>query len=791
MTTSESFRKEVAEKLDVVVKSLDARASVAFPSCLSAEERKYVHHLAEQFGLRHESKGRGDARFISVSKDPGKAARRNLGARNRTAEEIPKLAWPEAALEALEDPLVKHAAEGNNAQVAASSAPLQAVSPRTIDRLLQSKLPESRLKSAEPLEPPGPPATELLSVRQALPAWQCREQLLEAVQSKQVTLVIGETGCGKSTQVPQFILEACPGANILVTQPRRISALSLAHRVAQERGETVGHVVGYSVHLEHQSSPRTRLHFCTAGVARRRILETPDLPEVTHVVMDELHERDKVTDFLLIAIRDLLARRPELRIILMSATMQHETFQKYFEGCAEVQIHGRVHPVEAIYLEDLAPKLHKLGYVEHLGPGFAAGGYGYGSWDNKGNEKSFKYQVLVGQTHHPDHLCGYGANAWESLEGRRKDEGLFLHDVLQQTKGVLYDLPIIEALLDVLQQEPKEVNGRTNGGILIFLPGWDDIDRLLKRLTKVLPSGQFRILPLHSQIRLEQQKEVFQVPPQGVRKIVLSTNIAETAITIDDIDTVIDCGRAKETSYDAFLRVPTLNTSWISKASASQRRGRAGRTKPGVCYHLYCRRRLAMLDEHRPPEMLRSALEDVCLHAKLVMTRTGQQDSLLDFLGSAPDPPEERSVRNGERLLQEIGALTCEEDSVPMVPKSLPSPSGLTALGVHLCSLPLPPQLAKTVIWANLLGVADAAIIIVSALQYREPFTSLSGDRGMSLAEANQAVRWAKWQLSPEGSDHLALLSASKGFEAARSRGGNAARQFCEAADGGSYCDAV
>eukprot|EP00435_Cladocopium_sp_Y103_P043169 s2034_g12.t1 len=289
---------EVAEKLDVVVKSSDARASVAFSSCLSAEERKYVHHLAEQFGLRHESKGRGDARFISVTKDPGKAtgrvrwlgeaARRNLGlslssrdrcARNRTAEEIPKLAWPEAALEALEHPLVEHAAEGNNAQVAASSAPLQAVSPRTIDRLLQSK--------------------------QALPAWHCREQLLEAVRSKQVTLVIGETGCGKSTQVPQFILEACPGANIVVTQPRRISALSLAHRVAQAISQgtcfkfNMPHLmfsyrVGYSVHLEHQSSLRTRLHFCTAGVVRRRVLETPDLPEVTHVVMDELHERDKV-----------------------------------------------------------------------------------------------------------------------------------------------------------------------------------------------------------------------------------------------------------------------------------------------------------------------------------------------------------------------------------------------------------------------------------------------------------------------------------------------------------------
>eukprot|EP00434_Breviolum_minutum_P014497 symbB.v1.2.012782.t1/scaffold859.1/size157342/7 len=214
--------------------------------------------------------------------------------------------------------------------------------------------------------------------------------------------------------------------------------------------------------------------------------------------------------------------------------------------CSALNFVLEVHPVEAIYLEDLAPKLHELGYVEHLGPGFAAG------WDNKGNEKSFKYQVLVGQRHHPDQLCGYGENAWEPLHGHRKDEGLFLHDVLQQTKGVQYDLLIIEALLDVLHKDPKALGpkqakdrSRGRGGILIFLPGWDDIDRLLRRLTQVLPSRHFWILPLHSQIRLEQQKEVFQVPPLGVRKVVLSTNIAETAITIDDIDTVIDCGRAK------------------------------------------------------------------------------------------------------------------------------------------------------------------------------------------------------------------------------------------------------
>ncbi|CAK9040926.1 DExH-box ATP-dependent RNA helicase DExH1 [Durusdinium trenchii] len=331
--TSESFRKEVAERLDAVVKSLEPRASVAFPSCLSAEERKYVHHLAEQFGLKHESKGRGDARFISVSKDPGKAARRNLCG----LEEVPRLSWPRAALETLEHPLVEHAAEGDNTEacggleadlwtgqalaseklegslnlVAAASAPLVAVgraesrgalglpgvfggivsvnefevvaklvSPRSIDRLLESSGASGpgEPRGPEPGGPPlGPPPTELLQIRQALPAWQCREKILQAVQQSQVTLVIGETGCGKSTQVPQFLLEALPGANIVVTQPRRISALSLAHRVAQERGETVGDVVGYSVHLEHQRSARTRLHFCTAGVFRRRVLEDPEL----------------------------------------------------------------------------------------------------------------------------------------------------------------------------------------------------------------------------------------------------------------------------------------------------------------------------------------------------------------------------------------------------------------------------------------------------------------------------------------------------------------------------------
>eukprot|EP00439_Symbiodinium_sp_Y106_P011260 s4620_g1.t1 len=289
MTTSESFRKDVAEKLDAVIKSSDGEASVSFPSCLSAEERKYIHHIAEQFGLKHESKGRGDARFICVSRDLAKARRRGLQG-GQGVDEEPLLSWPTAAWEALAHPLVAHSAKGQNTEAAESSSPLEPVSPRTIDRMLGTRPLRQPPKQALTK---GIKETSLLAIRRSLPAWTSREGLIEAASRHQVTLVVGETGCGKSTQVPQFLLEDCPDASIVVTQPRRISALSLAHRIAQEREESVGNVVGYSVHLDHQSSAQTQLLVCTAGVLRRRLLEEPRLETVTHIVLDELHERDK------------------------------------------------------------------------------------------------------------------------------------------------------------------------------------------------------------------------------------------------------------------------------------------------------------------------------------------------------------------------------------------------------------------------------------------------------------------------------------------------------------------
>jgi len=608
-----------------------------------------------------------------------------------------------------------------------------------------------------------------------------RQAVLDAVSTHQVTLLVGETGCGKSTQVPQFVLEEHADANIVVTQPRRLAALGLAHRVAAERGEEVGAAVGYAVHLERAASARTRLLFCTAGVFRRRLLTDPELASVTHLVLDELHERDKVADFLLIAVRELLTARPELRLILMSATMQHETFRRYFPGCAEVCIPGRAFPVTPYFLEDLAPWLHKRGNWRALGPGFAAGGLGYASWEDKAYEKSFKYQVLVSHADDPDGVCGFGGNAKLPLNKTRLSEGSFLHDVMQQTKGCLFDLPIVEALLAMLLNPvhlPADLRNKAElhtGGILVFLPGWDDIDRL-KRQLRVNPvlgdPTKVWVLPLHSQIRLEQQRKIFQQPPPGVRKVVLSTNIAETSITVNDITVVIDCGRVKETSYDPFLCVPTLNTSWVSRAAMTQRAGRAGRTAPGICFHLFARRRAELLDPHRPPEMLRSALEDVCIHAKLLLTRQGKPElSAGWYLQQAPDPPDEKSVENAEKLLRDIGALT-----------NSPECSGrLTALGAHLSVLPLAPQFAKIIIWANLLGVGSSALTVIGGLQYREPFVGIGdAERPMSLAEANKMVRKAKQALChPHCSDHVALLRAGEGFAEAKSQSLEVARAFC------------
>jgi len=832
--TTESFRKDVAKKLSDLQSSSDEDAKIDFPSDLTSSDRKYIHKIAESFRLHTLSSGTGDARFISVYKNPpaGQEPKRPREAAGAT----PQLSLSAAASQNLQ--IASHAQMSGGRTLLAKVRPMgrSRMMPKTAkvtaapnegdvveafwpddDMWLEatvtqvfddgsyriawamddseSDVPADYVRwpgepdegedvalefsgvdmSAEVMEAALeerralPKYSELATKREALPAFKQREQVISTVKENQVVLLSGETGCGKSTQVPQLILDAAPEAKILVMQPRRIAATTLAERIAVERCQRLGVDVGYQVPSASQSE-NARLVFCTLGVFRRRLLLDPDLVGVTHIIFDEVHERDKLADFNMIVVRDLLARRSDLRLVLMSATLQMDTFERYFEGAAKVKIPGRVYPVNELYLDEVAATLYKQQqkmFQLWLGPGILCGGIDIpagaeGDW----NERAWK-TVVFRHTKPEDResLWGLREKGLESqmlanMSRARLLDGLRKHDVLQQS-SLAFDYPIIEALILHIDRMYKDAQKdqteeKPAGTILVFLPGWGDIDTLQKRLAQNFDPKRFKILPLHSQVTPQQQQEIFEPAPSGVRKIVLTTNIAEASITVEGTEFVIDSARAKEVSYDPYLKVGTLTTSWISKASAKQRAGRAGRTQGGLCFHLFCRERYNKVDDYLPPELLRSPLEDSALTAKLMLLQMGSNEKVSDFLLKAPDPPEKLAIENSIQLLVELGALTKGEQ--------------LTALGEHLTKSPLPPRLAKTVLWAILLGCLDDALSVVAAAGgfFREPWKTA----GMEWEEAKELKRnLAK----PHNSDHGCLLNAVTGYTDASNQ-----QSFCD-----------
>ncbi|MQL71690.1 hypothetical protein Taro_003989 [Colocasia esculenta] len=498
-------------------------------------------------------------------------------------------------------------------------------------------------------------ARAMQSFREKLPAYKVKEEFLKAVADNQVLVVSGETGCGKTTQLPQFILEeeisSLRGADccIICTQPRRISAISVAARIAAERGESLGETVGYQIRLESKRSSQTRLLFCTTGVLLRRLVQEPDLGGVTHLLVDEIHERGMNEDFLIIILRDLLPQRPNLRLILMSATINADLFSKYFGGAPVIHIPGMTFPVTEVFLEDI---LEKTCYkVQSESDNF------------QGNSR------------------------------RRRRQPYSKSDPLTEMFEV-------EATIEHICRQEGD------GAILVFLTGWEEISKFLEKIkvnTLLGNSSRYLVLPLHGSMPTVNQREIFDRPPSGARKIVLATNIAESSITIDDVIYVIDCGKAKETSYDALNKLACLLPSWISKASAHQRRGRAGRVQPGVCYRLYPKILHDAMPQYQLPEILRTPLQELCLNIKSL-----QLGAVASFLEKALQPPDPLSVRNAIELLKTIGALDEQEE--------------LTPLGRHLCTLPLDPNIGKMLLMGSVFQCLDPALTIAAALAHRDPF---------------------------------------------------------------------
>ncbi|KAH9746571.1 DExH-box ATP-dependent RNA helicase DExH5 [Citrus sinensis] len=651
----------------------------------------------------------------------------------------------------------------------------------------------------------SPDGRKMLEFRRNLPAYKEKNRLLAAISQNQVVIISGETGCGKTTQVPQFILESeitsVRGAvcSIICTQPRRISAMSVSERVASERGEKLGESVGYKVRLEGMKGRDTRLLFCTTGILLRRLLVDRNLKGVTHVIVDEVHERGMN--------EDLLSRRPELRLVLMSATLDAELFSSYFGGATVINIPvklkwpsacqfqrfgfvtvvlyrlllvivplpgslfsfwtssvveylaltteeilsqhemtiidlfiistqsvmnlGFTYPVRTHFLEDI---LDMTGY--RLTP--------YNQIDDYGQEKMWKMSKQA-----PRKRKSQIASAVEDTL-----KAANFNEYSSQTRESLscwnpdcIGFNLIEYVLCYICEKERP------GAVLVFMTGWDDINSLNDKLqaNRILGDPtRVLLLTCHGSMASSEQRLIFDEPESGVRKIVLATNIAETSITINDVVFVIDCGKAKETSYDALNNTSCLLPSWISKVSAQQRRGRAGRVQPGECYRLYPRCVYDAFAEYQLPEILRTPLQSLCLQIKSLRLGT-----IAEFLSRALQSPELLAVQNAIEYLKIIGALDHNEE--------------LTVLGQYLAMLPMEPKLGKMLILGAIFNCLEPVLTIVAGLSVRDPFLAPMDKK--DLAEA------AKSQFSHDYSDHLALVRAFEGWKDAER--GLAGYEYC------------
>ncbi|KAJ3186080.1 ATPdependent RNA helicase [Gaertneriomyces sp. JEL0708] len=658
---------------------------------------------------------------------------------------------------------------------------------------------------------------KMLEERRKLPAWALREYILSAVNKHRVIVVEGETGCGKTTQVPQFILdhhiEHRNGAKckILVTQPRRISAIGVAERVACERDEQLGKSVGYQIRLETCMSEETRILFATTGILVRRLEGVAGggnghrdggpmeeglqegIEGFSHIIIDEVHERSLDSDFLLMVLRDLLATRPDVKIILMSATINAGLFQSYFETVTptpRIHIPGRTFPVEVMFLEDAVQRTaYEPSGREYTAPRL---------FSKNPNPASDDEDII------PD-----GELDLSGLQKRYKHVNNRTVETLNKMDLAVIHYPLIESLVTWIVQrlipgvEKKVVggdfvknrNGRGSGGrggklaspgqrnatmtehatrstsaamspnraILIFLPGYAEIstchDMLLRNslIRTSTKAGKF-LIPLHGNLNPSDQLKVFQRPEDGFVKIVIATNVAETSITVDDVVFVIDSGKMKETRYDPRKGMQSLEEVWVSRANALQRRGRAGRVQTGTCIHLFTSHQYEHgLSAQQLPEMQRVALDQLCLRVKILGFLDGK---IGEVLAKVIEPPTKESVDKALDTLRALGALTKGEV--------------LTPLGWHLGRLPVDVRIGKLLIYGTIFQCLDPVLTVAAAMSLKSPFYAPFDKR-------DQADRKRR-EFKICESDHLTTLNAYDSWITVRAEsagdGGRAERQW-------------
>ncbi|XP_031618969.1 probable ATP-dependent RNA helicase spindle-E [Contarinia nasturtii] len=535
----------------------------------------------------------------------------------------------------------------------------------------------------------------------ALPIYSSKRDILENVSKFQSVVIEADTGCGKSTQVPQMILDEArknqKACNIIVTQPRRIAARSIAERVAAERGWDLGTVVGYQVGLDKKFvSEDTRILFCTTGVLLEKLIQSKSLSGFTHIILDEVHERDKDMDFLFIIIRMLMAKEiTSCKVILMSATINSKMFANYFE-CYE---NGKWAPAPIVKVD-----------------------------------KKNLYKVKV---YYLDDLDGV------QVTGSLEQPGI---------SDDMYKLVLtIIRRINVVCPEPDDRSLKLSS-ILIFLPGIYEIGQMRNFLTEFAETKgdlAWKIYILHSLVSTEEQQSIFQPVEDGVRKIILSTNIAESSITVPDVKFVIDFCLMKYLHSDSTKNFTSLEMAWASRNNCRQRAGRAGRLEDGRCYRLVYRRHFERyMRESQIPELRLTPLENAILKAK-----TFEMESPHMILGQAMEDskPEVIDIANTVLSLKELGALLLTYKDEGYIPVD----GDLTFLGRVMANLPIDVRATRMIALGYCYGVLEECVIMAAGLTAKSIF-KITFER--DLSEYTRRLEWS----NGSGSDLFAILNAYK-----------------------------
>jgi ATP-dependent helicase HrpA len=517
-------------------------------------------------------------------------------------------------------------------------------------------------------------STELVTITypEDLPIAAARAEIIDAISKHRVVIVAGDTGSGKSTQLPKMCLEAGQGATRLIgcTQPRRLAATSVAQRVAEELGPVGATLVGCKIRFSDRTTAETRIKFMTDGILLAETRRDRDLAAYDTIIIDEAHERSLNIDFLLGILRRLLERRRDLKLIITSATIDTARFAAAFGGAPVITVAGRTYPVELRY-QPPETEGEEIGHVEQA----------------------------------------------------------------------------VAAVLDLHRSEQ-------GGDMLVFMPTERDIRDTVEGIEKGLGNGLDKagatVLPLFGRLSARDQQRIFG--PVNGRKIVVATNVAETSITVPGIRFVVDSGLARISVYNPRARTSKLPVRPVSRASADQRKGRCGRTGPGICVRLYSEEEYLGREEFTRPEIQRADLAEVIL--RMISLRLGDPVR-FPFL----DPPSPRAIRDGYQLLLELGAIEMEGDR---------SSARLTARGRIMAELPLDPRIARMIIEGREHQVLTEVCVIGAALSIPDP--------RVRPAEHEKEADRAHAAFAVAGSDFLSFLAI---WAAVAKLSASQQRRFC------------